>query len=79
MCERIISTLDRRTAATSGVVRGRFSAAPEQLEMAEHAGSVQELDPPGIAACDLWSASSSSSDDLFYEELRTLITSTWRT
>ncbi|MCE9525683.1 MAG: RNA polymerase factor sigma-54, partial [Planctomycetales bacterium] len=53
-------------------------ATPEQLEIAEQAlALVQELDPPGIAARDLKECllKQLTDDLLFFEELKTLITS----
>jgi RNA polymerase sigma-54 factor len=79
MAERIISTLDPkdggylRTSLTDLLPPG---AGPEQLELANRAlAIIHTLDPPGIAARDLRECllAQLSTDLLFYEELRTLI------
>src|SRR5436190_11239055 len=81
LCERIISTLDPKDG---GYFRASLrdllpaDAGPEQLQLAEKAlALVQSLDPPGIAARDLRECllAQLDPDMLFYEEMRTLITS----
>src|SRR6476620_11606837 len=81
LCERIISTLDPKDG---GYFRASLrdllpaDASPELLQEAEKAlALVQSLDPPGIAARDLRECLLAQIDPemLFYEELKTLITS----
>lgn len=80
MCERIISSL---SSEDGGYLKTSLADllpanSPEgSLELAETAlGIIQQLDPPGIAARDLKECLllQLTPDNLFYEELRTLIT-----
>jgi len=81
MAERIISTLDPKDG---GYFRSTLrdllppDAPADQLKLAEEAlNLVQNLDPPGIAARDLRECllRQLTPDMLFYEEMKTLISS----